>query len=95
MDLFILDAHSYRSSNDLPDTHSNKTLFGKEQLHWLETSLLNSNAMWKVVSDDDPSTIPDCDKEGPHVTQGGDNWSTDGLLMVRIIGAFQKREMDL
>lgn len=78
MDLFILDAHSYRSRNDLPDTYSNKTLFGKEQLHWLEASLLNSNATWKVISDDDPVTIPDCEKEGAHVPQGCDNWSTNG-----------------
>ncbi|MGB8035136.1 MAG: hypothetical protein WCF03_15085 [Nitrososphaeraceae archaeon] len=44
----------------------------------METSLLNSNAMWKVVSDDDPSTTPDCEKEGAHVPQGCDIWSTDG-----------------
>jgi phosphodiesterase/alkaline phosphatase D-like protein len=37
MDLFLLDALSYRDRNDLSQnfTSSNKTLFGKEQLQWL------------------------------------------------------------
>jgi phosphodiesterase/alkaline phosphatase D-like protein len=33
LDLFLLDAHSYRSRSDLDDTPmNNKTLLGKEQL---------------------------------------------------------------
>jgi hypothetical protein len=51
VDLFIADQHQYRSRNDLPDTPANnKTLLGKEQLHWLEQGILNSNATWKIVS---------------------------------------------
>ena len=80
IDLFILDAHSYRSRNDLPDTSSNKTLFGKDQIQWLEQGLKNSNATWKVVSDDDPITIPNCSKEGLHQPQGCDNWATNGKV---------------
>lgn len=61
LDLFILDMHSYRSRNDLPDTsENNKTLLGRDQLHWLEQSLLNSTATWKVISADVPTTIPNC-----------------------------------
>ena len=78
MDLFILDAHSYRSRNSLPDTANNKTLLGKEQVNWLEQGLLNSKATWKVVSDDDPIMIPNCSKEGHNEPQGCDNWATDG-----------------
>lgn len=62
LDLFILDAHSFRSRHDAPNS-ANKTLLGKDQLKWLEQSLLNSKATWKVISDDDPITIPSCDEK--------------------------------
>ena len=74
LDLFLLDMHSYRSRDDLPDTpQNNKTLLGKEQLHWLEQSLLNSTATWKVISSDVPTTIPSCFNK----KSGCDNWATD------------------
>jgi alkaline phosphatase D len=67
--------HSYRSRNDLPDTpQNNKTLLGSDQLQWLEQSLLNSTATWKIISGDVPSSIPNCfNKE-----LGCDNWATNG-----------------
>jgi alkaline phosphatase D len=74
-DLFLLDMHSYRSRNDLPDTvQNNKTLLGRDQLHWLEQSLLNSTATWKVISADVPATIPNCFNK----QLGCDNWATNG-----------------
>jgi alkaline phosphatase D len=76
LDLFLLDAHSYRSRSDLPDTpENNKTLYGKEQLRWLEQGLLNSKAVWKVISSPVPITIPHCFaiKDG----LGCDNWATN------------------
>ena len=43
--------HSYRSRNDIDDTPgTNKTLLGKDQLHWLEQDLLNSTATWKLLT---------------------------------------------
>lgn len=82
LDLFILDMHSYRSRNDLPDIpQNNKTLLGRDQLRWLDQSLLNSNATWKVISADVPTSIPNCfNKE-----LGCDNWATNGTS-----SAFQK-----
>ena len=73
LDLFILDAHSYRSRTDVADTQSNnKTLLGEGQLRWLEQGLLNSKATWKIISSDVPITIPSCfNKES-----GCDNWAT-------------------
>jgi alkaline phosphatase D len=74
LDLFILDMHSYRSRDDLPDTpQNNKTLLGKKQLDWLQQSLLNSTATWKVISSDVPTTIPSCFNK----QLGCDNWATD------------------
>jgi alkaline phosphatase D len=75
LDLFLLDMHSYRSRNDLPDTtQNNKTLLGRDQLQWLEQSLLNSTATWKVISADVPATIPNCFNK----QLGCDNWATNG-----------------
>jgi len=80
LDLFILDAHSFRSRHDSPNS-ANKTLLGKDQLRWLEEGLLNSKTTWKVISDDDPITIPSCDeKESLHTPRGCDNWATDGKI---------------
>ena len=74
LDLFILDMHSYRSRNDLSDTpQNNKTLLGRDQLRWIEQSLLNSTAVWKVISADVPTTIPNCFNK----QLGCDNWATN------------------
>ncbi|MCD6038535.1 MAG: alkaline phosphatase [Nitrososphaeraceae archaeon] len=74
LDLFLLDAHSYRSRSDLDDTPmNNKTLLGKEQLRWLKQGLLNSTATWKVISTDVPFTIPSCFS----YQLGCDGWATN------------------
>ena len=58
-ELFLLDARSYRSLNDLPDRADNeKTLLGREQLDWLRGGLARSSATWKIVSTDVPLSIP-------------------------------------
>jgi alkaline phosphatase D len=59
LDLFLIDARSYRSQNHLADTpDGNKTMLGDEQLEWLKQELSNSNATWKVISSDVPISIP-------------------------------------
>jgi alkaline phosphatase D len=59
LDLFILDGRSYRSFNSMADTpENNKTLLGNKQLQWLEESLKNSSATWKVISSDIPISVP-------------------------------------
>ena len=74
LDLFLLDAHSYRSRSELIDTpENNKTLLGKAQFQWLEQSLLNSTATWKVISTDVPFTIPSCFTN----QLGCDSWATN------------------
>jgi alkaline phosphatase D len=74
LELFLLDAHSYRSRSELIDTpENNKTLLGKAQFQWLEQSLLNSTATWKVISTDVPFTIPSCFTN----QLGCDSWATN------------------
>ena len=59
LDLFILDGRSYRSPNSMADTpENNKTMLGTEQLEWLEQGLMNSSAIWKVISSDVPISVP-------------------------------------
>ena len=59
LELFILDARSYRSENALEDSEANaKSLLGAEQRAWLETGLARSTATWKVVSSDVPLSVP-------------------------------------
>jgi alkaline phosphatase D len=59
VELFLLDARSYRSLNDLSDRPDNrKTLLGEAQLAWLKAGLARSDAIWKIVSTDVPVSIP-------------------------------------
>jgi alkaline phosphatase D len=59
LDLFIIDARSYRSQNHIADTpESNKTMLGQAQVQWLKQELSNSNATWKLISSDVPISIP-------------------------------------
>lgn len=69
LDLFVIDARSYRSRNDLPDS-ADKTLLGGEQLTWLVDGVTGSEAVWKVVSSDVPISIPT-----GSVTFGRDAWA--------------------
>lgn len=74
LDIFLVDAHSYRSRSDLDDTlANNKTLLGKEQLQWLKKGLLTSTATWKVISTDVPFSIPSCFTK----QLGCDSWATN------------------
>ena len=58
VELFVLDARSYRDRNDLPDTaDQDKVMLGKEQLAWLVQRIASSTATWKVVSSDVPISI--------------------------------------
>ena len=59
VELFLLDARSYRSANTLPDPpDGDKTLLGSAQLEWLKIGLARSSATWKLVSTDVPLSAP-------------------------------------
>lgn len=77
LDLFIIDARSFRSQNHLEDNPaSRKTLLGSAQLEWLKQGLLRSTATWKVVSSDVPISIP----TGSNAERyGRDGWADGGL----------------
>ncbi len=56
VELFLLDARSYRSANVEEDA-GGKTLLGRAQLDWLKDGLARSSATWKIVSSDVPLSI--------------------------------------
>jgi len=59
VELFVIDARSYRSDNREADTPENaKTMLGREQLEWLRAGLIGSTATWKIVSSDVPLSAP-------------------------------------
>ncbi|MDA8019046.1 MAG: alkaline phosphatase D family protein [Thermoanaerobaculia bacterium] len=57
LELFLIDARSYRSPNAMPDGPE-KTLLGPAQREWLSAGVLASDATWKVISSDVPLTLP-------------------------------------
>lgn len=74
LEIFLLDARSYRDRNDLPDTpENNKKMLGPEQIAWLVNGLHNSTATWKIVSSAVPVSIPT-----GSVQFGRDSWANLG-----------------
>jgi alkaline phosphatase D len=75
LDLFLVDAHQYKSSGYLiDDEENNKTLLGHKQMDWLRYGLENSNSTWKVISMNVPISVPHCVKEREN---GCNNWATN------------------
>ncbi len=72
VELFVLDARSYRDRNDAPDS-DDKVMLGREQLAWLVEGIRNSTATWKIVSSDVPISIPT-----GSVAFGRDAWANRG-----------------
>ena len=59
LEVFVLDARSYRDRNDTLDTAPQpKVMLGPEQIAWLVDGIQRSTATWKVVSSDVPISIP-------------------------------------
>lgn len=63
LEIFIIDARSYRSRNDQVDELDEngepvKKMLGKKQLEWLLKGLRESDATWKLVSSNIPWSIP-------------------------------------
>jgi alkaline phosphatase D len=93
MDLFITDARSYRDQNHIVDTsENNKTLLGQNQLEWLKQHLSNSNATWKIVSNDVPISIP----TGSNASiLGRDGWADGNETDFSTYTGFERELTDL
>ena len=58
LQIWLVEGRDYRSPNTMPDA-PDKTLWGAEQLTWLERTLLESDATFKVLISPTPMIGPD------------------------------------
>lgn len=68
-DVFVLDARSFRGPNGPNREETNaQGVFGVEQVNWLKSALMQSQATWKIIACDQPLglLIPD----GPEAQEG-------------------------
>jgi alkaline phosphatase D len=80
VEVFVLDARSYRDRNELPDTPENrKDMLGREQVAWLVDGIQKSTATWKIVSSDVPISIGTGPQATPTTPAGPrDAWANIG-----------------
>ena len=66
LQIWLVEGRDYRSPNDMPDGPG-KTIWGVAQKEWLERSLLESDADWKILVSPTPIVGPDrADKADNH-----------------------------
>jgi alkaline phosphatase D len=58
LQLWFMEGRDFRSPNKMPDGPE-KTIWGKEQRDWLERTLKESDATWKVIISPTPMVGPD------------------------------------
>ena len=72
LQIWVVEGRMYRSPNNMPDGPK-KTIWGKEQLAWLQRTILESNADFRVLISPTPIV-------GPDRTKGkNDNHSNDAF----------------
>ena len=58
LQIWLVEGRDYRSPNEMPDGPE-KTLWGKEQIKWLKETLLESDAVFKILISPTPLIGPD------------------------------------
>lgn len=67
---WLMEGRDFRSPNDAPDNHA-KTIWGSAQKSWLKSSLLASDATWKILISPTPLVGPDREgKSDNHANPG-------------------------
>ena len=71
LQIWLVEGRDYRSPNEMPDGPQ-KILWGKQQMAWLQKTLLASDATFKILISPTPLVGPDSDrKRDNHVNIGG------------------------
>ena len=71
LQLWFVEGRDFRDANAKPDG-PDKTLWGKEQISWLKTTLLESDATFKILISPTPMVGPDdASKKDNHVNHRG------------------------
>jgi len=80
LQLWFVEGREYRSPNKMPDG-SDKTLWGKEQRAWLQASLKQSDATWKIIINPTPMVGPDrASKSDNHTNKKGFRHEADSFF---------------
>ncbi len=58
LELFLLDARSFRGPNTANTDPGGSEMLGDQQFRWLTAALAASDATWKVIASHDPLSIP-------------------------------------
>jgi len=78
--LWFLEGRDYRSDNKLPDTAA-KSIWGAEQRAWLERTLEESDATWKIIITPTPMVGPDrASKSDNHTNPAGFRAEADSFF---------------
>ena len=78
--LWFLEGRDYRSDNKLPDSAA-KSMWGAEQRAWLEKTLKESNATWKIIITPTPMVGPDrASKKDNHTNPEGFRAEADSFF---------------
>lgn len=79
LQVWLLEGRDYRSANAMQDG-PDKTLWGKEQLEWLQRTLLASDATFKIIVSPTPLVGPDdAYKRDNHVNHDGFRFEGDAF----------------
>ena len=80
LQLWFMEGRDYRSPNKMPDG-PDKTIWGREQREWLQTTLKASDAAWKVIVTPTPMVGPDRNsKTDNHTNLGGFKQEADSFF---------------
>jgi alkaline phosphatase D len=80
LQIWLTEGRDYRSPNKMPDG-PDKSLWGREQLAWLQRTLKESDATWKLLISPTPLVGPDdAYKTDNHVNLGGFRQEADAFF---------------
>ncbi|MEZ6127765.1 MAG: alkaline phosphatase D family protein [Planctomycetaceae bacterium] len=80
LQIWLTEGRDFRSPNKMPDG-PDKSLWGKEQRQWLEQTLKDSDATWKILISPTPLVGPDdAYKTDNHVNLGGFRHEADAFF---------------
>ena len=85
LQIWLLEGRDYRSPNDMPDGPE-KTILGTEQKRWLEETLRESNAKFKLVFCPTPIVGPDRAKKKDN--HADDNFTYEGDQLRKLLGGY-------
>jgi alkaline phosphatase/alkaline phosphatase D len=93
LQIWMMEGRDYRSPNNLPDT-AGKTLWGEEQIEWLQQTLTASDAPFKIIISPTPLIGPDdAYKKDNHTNPGGFQYEQKQIFNWLIANDFQNQNL--